>query len=149
MLKPISNGNNPSSVVDALISKELKDSLHLNDTNNIIKISFDMGNGTFTEIVINAHTYFDGTKGRGLENNNIFRPTSQIYVHIDELQQRFIPSLQDHVVSFAVSLKGGVDRKFTSVDLDDASFPGQKKIEKILDELETLFFNHSYFYIPY
>jgi len=137
ILLPISGGDGPSPVVNALISEEMKENLNL-VTDDTIRLSFDMGNGTFTDIEIKAVAFYDDTKGRGLEGTNVFVPTSHVYVHIDELQQRLMPSLQDHVSSLAITLKTGVDRKISSVDLNTADFPGSSKIEDIVDELKEV-----------
>ncbi|MCG3217495.1 MAG: FtsX-like permease family protein [Candidatus Heimdallarchaeota archaeon] len=137
ILLPISGGDDPRPVVNALISEEMKDNLNL-VTDDTIRLSFDMGNGTFTDIEIKAVAFYDDTKDRGLDGTNVFQPTSHVYVHIDELQQRLMPSLQDHISSFAITLKTGVDRKISSVDLNTADFPGSSKIEAIADELNVV-----------
>ena len=61
ILIPISDGDDPSPVVNALVSKEMKDNLNL-VVDDIISISFDLGNGTFTNINIKALSDFSSAR---------------------------------------------------------------------------------------
>ncbi|MCE7734909.1 MAG: ABC transporter permease [Candidatus Heimdallarchaeota archaeon] len=132
-------GTRRNEIPNVIASTELKDELQLtgSGTEELI-MSFDIGNGTFVEIKVNVVDIYSDKKGRGLEGTVSNDPTSNLYIHLQELRDLMILSLQDQVSYIAITM-AGVDRSIESIEYETGEFPGKDKINQVKNELEALF----------